>query len=369
LNPTSATGAKPGLAHERTDSFLLGWDVGGAHLKAALLEPHGRLVRVVQLPCTLWTGMDQLHAAADALLATLPSAPMLHAITMTGEMADLFPDRHQGVRAIVGYLTERLQGSSSDRMQIYAGADGFIDAAMIEGHLDAIASANWIATAAWCARQIDRGILVDIGSTTTDLIPFADGRVIALGTSDAGRLDHGELAYLGVVRTPLMGMAETLPVAGRWRPAIKEYYASTADVFRLLDELDEACDVQASADNGPKSVQGSARRILRMIGQDLDPASNEAALALARWYRERLLQEIVATMHLRVSRGDVAKDAPLVGAGIGTFLIGELATRLQRRSIAIEELLCPKETDAQLRSWAAHCAPAVAVALLAHAAR
>ncbi len=369
MNPTSATAATPGLARQRADTFLLGWDVGGAHLKAALLEPDSRLVRVVQLPCTLWTGMDQLHAAADTLLASLPNAPMLHAITMTGEMADLFPDRHQGVRAIVGYLTTRLQDSRGDRVQIFAGSDGFIDPALIEGHLDAIASANWIATAAWCARKVDRGILVDIGSTTTDLIPFGDGRVRALGASDAGRLDHGELAYLGIVRTPLMGMAETLPVAGRWRPAIKEYYASTADVFRLLDELDEACDVQAPADNGPKTVQGSARRILRMVGHDLDPASNEAALTLARWYRERLLQEIVATLHLRLSRGDVAKDAPLVGAGIGAFLIGELAARLQRRSLAIDELLCPTEADAQLRTWAAHCAPAVAVALLAHATR
>jgi len=293
--------------------------------------------------------------------------PIVHAVTMTGEMADLFPDRRHGVRAIIDLLVERLERGRGDRLLIYAGAQGFVAPADGRQDPDAIGSANWIATAQWCARGAPSGILLDVGSTTTDLIPFAGGRVAALGATDATRLEHGELAYVGIVRTPVMGMGERAPVDGRWRPTIKEYYATTADVFRMLQQLDESCDVQDTADNGPKTPEASARRLLRAIGEDLTPATWRNAVDLARWYRERMLQEIVDTLHLRLSRGDIAPDAALIGAGIGRFLVDEIGARVGRAARAIDDLLCPPGCDASLRSWAAHCAPAVAVALLAHA--
>lgn len=359
--------------HSTTVARIVGWDVGGAHLKAAVLDHEGRVAQVVQLPCPLWLGMDHLRTACDTLLAALPAGPLEHAVTMTGEMADLFSDRRHGVTAIVDSLVEQLVQGRGEPVRIFAGTEGFVATDDAPRLFDRIASANWFATAQWCARSIGRGILVDIGSTTTDLIPFDGGRVCALGASDGGRLDHGELAYVGIVRTPLMGMGERAPFGGRWRATIKEYYATTADVFRILGELDEACDVQPAADNGPKTREASARRMLRGVGEDLDAVTPGAIDALAGWYRERLLHEIVEALALRISHGDVARDAALIGAGIGRHLVAEVARRLQRPAQSIDDLLCAPDAAvaqcAALRGWAAHCAPAAAVALLAYATR
>lgn len=374
---------------------ILGWDVGGAHLKAAGLDGAGRLVQVEQIECPLWTGMDKLDAAIGALFQRLPPGPWRHAVTMTGEMADLFPNRGDGVRRIVEALVRRLVQERGEVLWVFAAprapfdsaqrrrgrtnppgganrfpaaSDFFLLPADCAGREEDIASANWIATAACCAAALADGLLVDIGSTTTDLVPFAGGRVTARGGNDGARLDAGELAYTGIVRTPLLAMAERAPVNGRWRATIKEYYATTADVFRVLGELDEACDVQPTADNGPKTVEGSARRLLRAVGEDLSESTRDLAVHLARWYRERLIEDIVATVHLQGSRGAAGARPTLVAAGIGRFLVPEVARRVGLPHRTIDEVLAPDVEDEDLRAWAGHCAPAVAVARLARAA-
>jgi (4-(4-[2-(gamma-L-glutamylamino)ethyl]phenoxymethyl)furan-2-yl)methanamine synthase len=343
---------------------LVGWDIGGAHLKAARIDD-GHLCAVVEKPCPLWQGMEHLARASNEVLATLPDGPVLHAVTMTGEMADLFPDRSSGVEQIVACFAERIAMRRQDTLRFYAGGQGFVGAEAGAQLADAIASANWLATAACCAASVGEGILIDIGSTTTDIIPFAGGQPCALGASDADRLGSGELVYAGMVRTPLMALASRAPLGGTWRGTMNEYFASSADIFRLLGELDESTDLYPAADNGPKSAEGSVRRLLRMIGEDLTPATRAGVITLARWYRERLLQRITDGLAQVISRGLVSMQAPLVGAGIGRSLVADLAARWQRPYRDCAELLCPENDDPTLRAWAGHCAPAVAVARLA----
>jgi (4-(4-[2-(gamma-L-glutamylamino)ethyl]phenoxymethyl)furan-2-yl)methanamine synthase len=343
--------------------WIAGWDVGGAHLKAALLHG-GALRHVTQLPCALWMGMDRLQAAWDAVAAQLPAEPVRHAVTMTGEMADLFADRASGVAAIVGFFRQVLATERpADAVRFFAGGAGFVGADDAARRADAIASANWIATAAVCAASGRDGLLVDVGSTTTDLIPFAAGRVVATGHSDAERLAGGELVYAGIVRTPLMALAARAPVAGHWRATMNEYFATTADVFRVLGELDEAADQHPAADNGAKDGEGSARRLLRMVGEDRADAA--AVRALARWYRSRLLDRVEEALSQVVSRSVIGESAPLIGAGAGRFLVPELAVRLARPYQDIAAMLGPEIADPALRARAADCAPAVAVARLA----
>ncbi len=46
---------------------VIGWDLGGVHVKAALVEA-GRVQAVVQAACPLWNGLPAL----DATFAALP---------------------------------------------------------------------------------------------------------------------------------------------------------------------------------------------------------------------------------------------------------------------------------------------------------
>ncbi|MGH8589577.1 MAG: hydantoinase/oxoprolinase family protein, partial [Gammaproteobacteria bacterium] len=97
--------------------MIAGWDIGGAHLKCAALDLAGRLMGVWEVPCRLWEGLLRLEEA----LATLPRLGQdTHrpALTMSGELADCFRDREEGVRALVAFMTRRL---GSDDVSVYAG--------------------------------------------------------------------------------------------------------------------------------------------------------------------------------------------------------------------------------------------------------
>lgn len=335
---------------------LLGLDVGGAHLKAALLLA-GKPVAIRETACRLWEGLDRLENAFAEALAGWP-APDSVALTMTGELVDLFPDRTTGVRRLLEAVAARFAGSP---LRVWSLA-GFLAAEAAATEPLAVASANWRATTELLTRRLPAGILVDVGSTTTDLVPFAEGRVRARGLDDAARLAEGELVYQGIVRTPLMALADRVPFRGRLVGVMAEYFATTADLFRLLGRLDEAFDRHPAADGGPKTVEGSARRLLRMVGTDLGPASLEEARALATAFAEAQLRRIQDGLALVLSRGEIPGDAPLVAAGCGAFLVEELARRSGRPCRDLAALL---GLEGELARWARVAAPALAVALLA----
>src|SRR5262245_42198764 len=163
---------------------VIGWDIGGAHVKAALLR-HGRVVDAAQWPCPLWQGLDRLDAALDAAHARWPDLQHhAHAVTMTGEMVDLFAHREDGVTRLAALLARRLPEP------LFFGSDGnWLDAESAGPHWQEIASANWLATARHTALvcEAQEGLLIDIGSTTTDLIAFGHGRVLATSRSDFER--------------------------------------------------------------------------------------------------------------------------------------------------------------------------------------
>jgi probable H4MPT-linked C1 transfer pathway protein len=225
-----------------------------------------------------------------------------------------------------------------------------------------IASANWLATASLAAARGGESILVDLGSTTTDILLLAGGAVRAQGHTDRERLATGELVYTGLTRTPVMALAERAPFAGRWVPLMNELFATTADVHRVLGRLPEDADQHPAADGGPKSWEASARRLGRMIGADLTEGEPQEWRALAGWFARCQLRGIEDALTLQVSRGLVAVDASLIGAGCGRVLLPDLAARLGRTWRDFTELV---EADPAARPWVATCAPAVAVAVLA----
>lgn len=341
--------------------IILGWDIGGAHLKAARLQTDGRVDGIWQEACPLWRGLDHLHAALDRILSQNPAVAW-HAVTMTGEMTDLFPSRKAGVHALVDLLWQRLGDQLLDdkRLSFYAGAAGWFDAAGAKLNAEAIASANWHATAAMAAKQLGEALLADIGSTTCDIIPLSAHAAATHSASDSDRLANGELVYTGVVRTPVMALTNEAPVAGRWTPLMAEHFATSADLYRLLGWLPEAADQHDSADAGPKTIAASQIRLARMVGRDADELTPAAWRELAAWLADAQLDRIVRACRQVQSRVLLAQDAPLVMAGVGSFLGPRLAARLGRPLLNFAQLL-PPGSAAEHSDW---CAPAVAVGWL-----
>lgn len=337
----------------------IGWDLGGVHVKAALVVD-GRVAAAVQVPCPLWQGV----AALDASLKALPDwarDDARHAVTMTGELTDCFPDRTAGVAALSDWAAGHLTGP----VQIYAGRSGFVPPGEAAASAADIASANWHATAALVGALVPEALLVDVGSTTADLIPIVGGRPAGTGYSDAERLETGELVYTGVVRTPLIGLADHAPFLGRRTRLMTETFAHAADVYRILGDLPEEADQQGTGDRKGKSVPESQTRLARIVGRDLGEGSPEAWTALAAHFAEvqlRLLHDAAAVL---LSRPDMPAAAPVVTCGAGAFVGTRLAARLGRKPLGLADLLAPRIGAVEAPSWISTCGPAVAVGLIA----
>jgi probable H4MPT-linked C1 transfer pathway protein len=331
---------------------LIGWDVGGAHLKAALLDHDGVVQQVIQLVCPLWRGLDELEKAVGEVLSQIGHTSSLHAITMTGELVDLFESRSVGVVAIAQLMQEKLQGE----VQFYAGMKGFLPFEQVAENANLIASANWLASAHFVANKIPNALFVDIGSTTTDFVVISCGEVITEGFSDAERLRSDALVYCGVVRTPIMALGQKVFFEGAYSNIAAEYFATTADVYRLTGDLLPEDDMAETADGAGKSQVESARRLARMIGHDVEDAPLTAWTKLAEAFKEMQLQRLGETAD-RVSQH---RSDPLIGAGAGKFLVAALAKKKDRPYIDVVDLI--QSVSTQQKHGAGVCLPAYAAA-------
>jgi probable H4MPT-linked C1 transfer pathway protein len=313
----------------------------------------------VQVPCRLWQGLDQLQKAVDVILANLKFAPDEHAVTMTGELADIFANRTEGVAQIANAMTERLGVAT----RFYAGQAGMVASHQVAQHSTAIASANWLASAAFVATKVNQGLFIDIGSTTADFVVLSDGKPRNCGHSDAERMQFEELVYTGVVRTPLMALGRRILFAGEWQGIAAEHFATTADVYRLTGDLNQAEDMGDTADDAGKTLDESARRLARMIGRDLEDAPTAAWIGLAKAFKQMQLNILNAAAMRALSRNLIDDEAPVIGAGAGSFLVRELANQLNREYLDVETLIAAE--TAQAGRWASVCLPAYAVAYLA----
>lgn len=336
----------------------LGWDVGGAHLKAALAE-NGEILKVWQEPTPIWKGLHHLGDALTSILAKVGPVDR-HAVTMTGELSDIFADRDEGVYELTRILTVHL----GDDIRLYAGSAGFLAARPSGEQMMKIASANWHATAALTAARIEEALFLDMGSTTTDLVPVKNGVVLAVGHTDAERLLAGELVYQGYTRTALMAVATEVPFLGRKTPIMAEFFATMADAQRLLGTLDEEDDQHPAADGKEKTLDASRARLARMIGRDAVEASPQAFEQLARAFAEAQIRRLHDAALIVLSRGDVSDDAPVVVAGAGRSVLKRLAARLDRGVVDFADLL---DCRSDIRDATCRAAPAAALALLAEA--
>lgn len=321
---------------------ILGLDVGGANLKAVHSGGPARLV-----PFALWREPQRLPQALAELLAALPPADAL-AVTMTGELCDCFPTRRDGVLAILDAV-EAVAGRRP--VHVYTTAGRF--AAPEEVRRDPLqaAAANWLALAAFAGRLAPDGpaLLIDVGSTTTDLIPLRDGIPVPVGRTDSDRLASGELVYTGVRRTPVCALLGP-EVAAEW-------FATTLDVYLVLGDLPESADSDHTADGRPATRAGAHARLARLRCADAGPTfDSEQTRRLA----ERAAERQRAWLHdgLRRVLERVGEPKTVVTAGSGEFLARRLvaenpATR-SARGISLGESLGPERSDAA-------CAHAVAV--------
>ncbi|MGZ4957218.1 MAG: hydantoinase/oxoprolinase family protein [Methylobacter sp.] len=339
----------------------IGWDIGGAHVKAAVINNAGEIIAVYQQPCPLWKGIEQLQGAVNAIMQQLADSNYCHAMTMTGELVDLFDNRDDGVKQIIRTMTDLLSGSS---MLVFAGQQGLVESSQIEvRNYTSIASANWLASASFAAQKLGNGLFVDCGSTTTDILLLNNGQVRTEGYTDYQRLISQELIYTGIVRTAVMAVTQTADDQGQKIGLMAEYFATMADVYRVTGELNDAHDQTDTADGAEKTVPASARRLSRMIGCDFYADELPRWQQFAENIRSQQIQQIQRGCEIRLSQHELSQNSPLIGAGVGRFLVKQIALNLGRPYLDFSDLF--PATLNQSDITIGDCAPAAAIAYLA----
>ncbi|HXG11426.1 MAG TPA: hydantoinase/oxoprolinase family protein [Gemmataceae bacterium] len=318
---------------------VLGLDIGGANLKAAHTDGGARL-----LPFELWKAPARLPAALRALLEQMPALDLL-AVTMTGELCDCFETKRQGVEAILDAVTA-VAGQAPVRVWRTDGRLVGIEEARRTPLLTA--AANWLALAIYAGRFAPEGpaLLLDLGSTTTDIVPLLDGRPVPRGRTDAERLRCGELVYTGIRRTPVCALVGDGVAA--------ELFATTLDVYLALEYLPEDPLDRGTADGRPATRAGAHARLARMLGGDGETCPLEETRDLAR----RAAQEQIARIRAGLKRVADALPGPprtVIVSGSGELVAREVVQGWQAATlVSLAEKLGPAVSQAA-------CAYALAV--------
>ncbi|HEY6507278.1 MAG TPA: hydantoinase/oxoprolinase family protein, partial [Vicinamibacterales bacterium] len=282
--------------------------------------------------------------------SSVHGAPLPHAVTMTAELSQMFRSKREGVAFVLDAVGQAFPGAD---IVVYTVDGRFLSLDAARDEPLAVAAANWAATSRVVASRYPNAILVDTGTTTTDIIPIVGGRVVAEGTTDPDRLASGELVYSGAVRTPTEAMAPHVWIGGRRYGVSAEGFALSADVHVWRGDLASRDYSVSTPDGRPPDRPFAGERLRRVICADPELADDarvsEIAGALAGAQVARIADAII---RVRAGRQDL-KTA--VVTGLGSFL-GAAAARTA--GLDVVRLADELGTDA------AEFAPAAAVALL-----
>lgn len=302
--------------------MILGVDIGGANTKAASSD--GRFAEIIYLP--LW---KRKRSPLGEHLAGLSSMlkPNAVGVVMTGELADCFESKRAGVMFIATAVEEAF-----DCPVRFWGLSGFHESVSRENALD-LAAANWSASVNLLLRDIGGCIFVDMGSTTTDIVPVVD-RPLS-GCTDLMRLMRGELLYTGLLRTNLAALLPCVELSGGSVPLSSELFSITADVYLALGNIEPDAYSCETPDGGPKSREGSLRRLARTVCSDLEELGEEGALSIAAQARSRQISIISTGISRVAERHNIRR---VVAAGIGEFIVETACERAGLECIRLSDV-------------------------------
>jgi probable H4MPT-linked C1 transfer pathway protein len=203
------------------------------------------------------------------------------------------------------------------------------------------------------AAEVPDGILVDIGSTTTDVIPIVGGAVCAVGRTDPERLSSGELVYTGALRTPVEALVSRVPLGRGSARVAAEGFALVGDVHLWLGRLDPADYTAPTPDGRPATREFARERLARVVCADREMLDDDAIGAIARAVADAQIRAVadgIAEVRARHPAIELA-----VTTGLGDYIAVEAAERAGLRVLRLAD---------RLGAEAARTAPAAAVALL-----
>jgi probable H4MPT-linked C1 transfer pathway protein len=311
----------------------IGWDIGGVNTKAArvagteALAARNEPFEIQRAPSTL---APRLVSIAAALGSERSDA---HAITMTAELSQFFRTKRDGVAYVLDAVEHAFHGA---RTFVYTVDGRFLDLREARATPLLAAASNWAATAALVASLVPDAILIDVGTTTTDITPISDGHAVAIGRNDPERLLSGELLYLGAVRTPVEAIVHRVPLHDGLAGVSAESFALSGDVHVWRGELAPEGYTAPTPDSRPATRDFAGERLARIVCADRELLDDSDIDRIAAFVADTMIARIAASI-TRV-RERHPHLATAVIAGHGAFL-ARAAARRAGLHIASDDLI------------------------------
>ena len=332
---------------------VIGWDIGGVNTKVARVE--GDIVGTSRAhPYEIQRDPGALAPLLAALADQVGAAAGdRHAVTMTAELSQMFRTKRDGVAFVLDAITSAFP---SGDIHVYTVDGRFLTPADARREPLAVAASNWAATANVVAREHSDAILIDIGTTTTDVIPIANGRVAAIGTTDPARLSSGELVYTGALRTPVEAITPHVPLGESIAGVSAESFALIGDVHVWRGDLAPDDYTVTPPDGRPATREFAAERIARIVCADREMLDDTTITVIADAVARAQIDGICRAIARVRSRHRHIRTA--VVTGVGSFIAERAARRCDLDVVRLADTI---------GGDAARCAPAAAVALLLNA--
>ena len=322
---------------------VIGLDIGGANIKGCWLSIHqGRILDAEgdSVYYEVWRDPTGIRNVLKSFQQKWSRGLQGIALTMTAELCDIFKTKAEGVIAILRQVEEVFTGVP---IFVWTTSGVFISPSETKKNPLEAAAANWLASATALARSPlvgeDPVLLIDMGSTTTDILPVVRGEVAVRGHTDLERLLAGELVYTGVLRTQVNSIVDYVFVKGFQSKVAHEYFTITADVYRLLGLITLEDYNVPTPDGAGRDPQDCARRLARIVASEPEVFGSDGVYAIARYVQEKQIQQIMEAIWQVLSRLEWLSSKLLITAGQGSFLLTEVARRLGWEAIPWWEMI------------------------------
>lgn len=308
----------------------LGLDIGGAHIKIAVMSTSesGRTWQVDCIPVRA----DKFAASLDQILSMLVGEHLVDVTIASQTACLLYDDIHQGTTTIMQTLARYSTRNPTLAVDVCGNLYPINNVAQAP---ERFVCSNVAVTASLVAKLCSNALVLDMGSTSTDLIPIVDGTFEEL--LPTARLLSSAVLYLGVIRTPLQAVVSHLPYQGELLPVVGETIAAVADALVLTEDVSIDQYTMPTWDSGTKDVAGCTRRLAKLIAMNTHNFPQQAATFMAQYVREELLHKVVAAMYKVISKNPAMQQA--FYTGIGSSILATACDRLGIRSDRLEKVL------------------------------
>ncbi len=337
---------------------VLGLDIGGANTKAAFLKSQNGTVKEIETLLEyfpIWKdGKDKLPKVLEKLKTKLTGTKTVDGVgvTITAELSDAYRTKKGGINHVLDCVCHVFGGVPLFVLDVEANLLS-VEKARREPYR--VASANWAATGWMVSKLVKDCVVVDVGSTSTSIIPIMDGKIATKGKTDLEKLQNGELVYSGSLRTNVATIVDKIPVKGKMTRVSSELFSQSGDVHLLLGNITEKEYTAETCDGRGKTRNETASRLARVVCADTDMLTEQEIRGMAKFVYGKQVEQIADGLKQVSDRIKQAKMAVVTGLG-REFLARKAAEKVGFNNIiALEELL---SVDAAVVS------PSVGIALM-----